>query len=516
MMPPTSSPEIRLRKIFQLLVIVFVSLCSISAAADDPVMLTVLHTNDTHGRLLPFSYPERVSPGSESAALTQRTNIGGIARRAALAQRIRSEQKARNGTVWLVDAGDFYGGTPFSIEYKGEAEIAAMNAAGYDFATLGNHEFNNSPAHLKKLLAQARFEFLCANAVEKHGGKTLVPSYTIRSVGPVKVALFGLVTRDARSYPAARESIEILDEIQTARRMAAELKSQADILILISHCGEKVDHAIAEAVKTIDVIVGGHSHSRLPAGKLVKHSDALNAGAFNGTLIVQNHQWGGELGRLDLLFSRDSQGVWNVDHYRAQLLPVTSEIKEDPATAAVVERFWRPIAEHYEAVVGHAAADFISLYHDRAEYNLMADAIAEAFATDFALENIGGVRAPLIKGPITRADLVAMDPFDNTIVTFTIDGAHLKHLLLRERPAVSGLRYRIQAGRLVEATCAGLPISDGKMYTGAINSFYAKMLPKTVAQHDTGRKRLQVLLEHIRKKGTVTPVYDGRRIIVQR
>ena len=497
-----------------LLILLLALFYAVSAGADNPVELTILHTNDTHGRLLPFSYPELASPGSDMAQLVQRRNIGGIARRAALAQRIRKEQESRGGTVWLVDAGDFSDGTPFSIAYKGEADIAAMNAAGYDFATLGNHEFNYPPAHMKKLLSQAHFPILCANAVEKMGDKTLVPAYTIRAVGPVKIALFGLVTREARAYPAAAQGIVILDEVQTARRMVAELSPQADIIILISHCGEKTDHAIAQAVKQIDVIVGGHSHSRLPAGKFVWHSDELKADDVNGTIIVQNHQWGGELGRLDLLFSPDAQGGWKVDRYRARLIPVTPDIREDSAVAAVVERFWRPIAEQYEMVIGKAAADFISLDHDRAEYHLMADAIRETMAVDFVLENIGGVRAPLVRGPIARADLVAMDPFDNTIVTFSIDGARLKHLLRKAQPAVSGLRYRIQGGRLIEASCGGLPIDDDRTYTGAINSFYAKiLLTKDVVRYDTGRKRLQVLIDYIRKKGTVSPVYDGRRIV---
>jgi 2',3'-cyclic-nucleotide 2'-phosphodiesterase (5'-nucleotidase family) len=389
-----------------------------------------------------------------------------------------------------------------------------MNAAGYDFAGLGNHEFNDTSAHLKKLLSQARFLFLCANAVEKKNRRPLTAAYTIRQVGPVKVALFGLVTRSAAAYPAARRGIEILDEVETARQMAAELKPQADILILISHCGEKIDHTLAQAVRQIDVIVGGHSHARLTAGKFVGHGHALEAHDVGGTIIVQNHQWGGELGRLDLRFSKNARGAWSVSRYEAQLIPVTSDIEEDPATAEVVERFWRPIAAHYEAVVGQAAADFISLHHDRAEYHLMADAIRETFGTDFALENIGGVRAPLAQGPVTRADLVAMDPFDNTIVTFTIDGARLKRLLQKERPAVSGLRYRIENGRLAEASCAGRPIDDARTYTGAINSYYAKMLPKAVARNDTGRKRLQVLMDYIRGKGTVAPVYDGRRVII--
>src|SRR3990172_5802449 len=116
-------------------------------AAGQHVSLPILHTNDTHGRLLPFSYPDSAAGGLALQGLRTHQDIGGIARRSTLIQRIREELSARGTAVWVVDAGDFSDGTPFSIEYNGEADIAAMNAAGYDLGTLGNHEFIHSAAH---------------------------------------------------------------------------------------------------------------------------------------------------------------------------------------------------------------------------------------------------------------------------------------------------------------------------------------------------------------------------------
>ena len=128
------------------------------------VPLVILHTNDTHGHLLPFSYPTIVPEGSELADLPARRDIGGIARRAALAAKIRADVAKQGGTVWLVDLGDFTDGTPFSSEYKGEADLAAMNAAGYQFGTLGNHEFNAPPEWVPQLLAKAGYPMVLANA----------------------------------------------------------------------------------------------------------------------------------------------------------------------------------------------------------------------------------------------------------------------------------------------------------------------------------------------------------------
>ena len=129
----------------------------VSPKSPATVPLTILHTNDTHGHLLPFSYPTLLPAGSDLAMLKERTNIGGIARRATLVRQVREQMAAQHTTVWLVDAGDFSDGTPMSTEYHGEADVAAMNATGYDIATIGNHEFNNPLAQPKKLIRRRPF-----------------------------------------------------------------------------------------------------------------------------------------------------------------------------------------------------------------------------------------------------------------------------------------------------------------------------------------------------------------------
>jgi 2',3'-cyclic-nucleotide 2'-phosphodiesterase (5'-nucleotidase family) len=479
------------------------------------VSLTILHTNDTHGHLRPFSYPSVVSPGSELAALKERTDIGGIARRATLVKRLRTELERQGTTVWLVDAGDFSDGTPFSTEYHGEADAAAMNAAGYTFGALGNHEFNNPLSRLKAIIGMFRYPVLCANAIENSTGRPLTQTSEIRELGPLKIGIFALVTKSTSGYPAAKEGVTITGEIETAQRMVSVLRPEAGIVIAISHAGDQTDQQIAAAVPGVDVIIGGHSHARLPFGQLVWHSDELKSQEVNGTVVVQAHQWGGELGRLDLRFDRDDRGVWHVERYRALLIPITSDIPEDEAVAAVVDRYWKPIAPYHGEVLGQAAADFIERGDDLAPYNLVADAIRETFGVEIELENMGGVRAPLAKGKITRADLVDMDPFDNTIVTFKVSGRRLKEILQSEHPAVSGLRYRIETGKIVEATVAGRPLSETRIYTAAANSFLARTALKGIQVRNTGRQRLDVLIEYVRKKGTVRPVYDGRRVIME-
>jgi 5'-nucleotidase len=479
--------------------------------------LTILHTNDTHSHLLPFSYPSTINFCSPSAGLHERTEIGGIARRATLVKQIRDELKAKGIPVWLVDAGDFSDGTPFSVEYRGEADVAAMNAAGYDFAALGNHEFIYSLAQTRKLISLARFPILCANALLKEARGPLAGVYQVEQSGPVRVGIFGLVTVETRSYPAAREGVIIADAMRTAKKVVAKLRSEkADIIVLISHCGEEMDKELAAMVPGIDVIVGGHSHSRLPSGELVPRTGDLVADGVNGTVIVQAYQWGGELGRCDLFFKKDHSGAWHVDRYRARLIPITAAIEPDAPVAAVVDQYWKPIASRYAEVIGEAAGDFSSQCDDWAEYNLVADAVRETFGTEIELENMGGVRSPLLKGKVTRGDLVALDPFDNTVVMFKISGLQLRKILQRYAPAVSGVRYRMENGELLEVRVNGELLQDDRRYTGATNSYFAGRALKgaRVQFQDTDRQRLEVLIAYIRRKGTIRPVYDGRRVVL--
>jgi 2',3'-cyclic-nucleotide 2'-phosphodiesterase (5'-nucleotidase family) len=498
-----------------LLALLLVAAASAAPAVAQQPALTILHTNDTHGHLLPFSYPDSVGAMPDARGMPLR-DIGGIARRATLVKRLR-QQLARNATkVWLVDVGDYSDGTPFSTEYKGEADVAAMNAAGYDLGTLGNHEFNHPAAQVRKLIGATKYRLVLANAVDRRSGRHLLPPFVVERVGPVRVGVFGLITREAATYPAGKEAFDVKDEIQAAREVVEALRGQADIIVLLSHAGEAMDRRLASEVPDIDVIVGGHSHSRLRSGDFLWGAGDPRGTDVDGTILVQAHQWGGELGRLDLVFRRNGGGRWRVDRALsfAGLLPVTADIPEDPGVTAVVSRFWKPIAGTYGEVLGQAEDEFVGRGDDLAEYNLFADAIRETFGADFGMENTGGIRAPMLRGPVTRGDLATMDPFDNTVVRFKATGRQIRQLLERYTPAVSALRYRVEGKKLTEVSIAGQPLDDERVYSGVTNSYFAGFALKGLEFEDTRKPRLDTVVEYIRAKGTIRPLYDGRRVVV--
>jgi 5'-nucleotidase/UDP-sugar diphosphatase len=482
-----------------------------NASAAPDVRLTILHTNDTHGHLLPYSYPDTYDPTAPIALLKSRHNIGGAARRATLVNRVRQE---KDHATLLIDAGDICDGTPFSTEYHGDADMAVMNALGYDVACPGNHEYSNPLSQVRKLIAESRFPLISANSTVKADGTLLYQPYVIKDVQGAKIAFLGLLTYDARTYNAAKTDLVMEEPIETAKRLVPELRKKADMVIAVTHIGVDEDIKMAAIVPGIDVIVGGHSHTLLPEPLLVPHPSDVSLHSVHGTVIVQDFQWAGTLGRLDLNLHRDADGTWHVARYKGRLLPVTSETPEDPQVGKVVAGYWDPIKGKYGEVVGEAQGDFASKGPDHAEYNLVADAIREQMGVDFDIENMGGVRSPLAKGPITYADMVNMDPFGNTIITFRATGRQIKEMLAQDRPAVSGLRYTYAKGALTEATISGKPIEDDKIYTGATNNYYARTLLKDITDKtDTRTPRLETVIAYIRAHKTIQPFYDGRRVL---
>lgn len=495
--------------------VVLLALAPLGTAATTPATsttsaeITILHTNDTHGHILPFSYPEVFNPGTSLARIPYYRNIGGIARRAGLAKLVRKEP---NRSVVMIDAGDICDGSPFSTEYHGDADTAAMNAAGYDLRCPGNHEFNNTLTQLRKLVSSSTAPILCANATAP-GGKPLFRPWILRKLGSIRVAFLGLVTESASTYPAAaRDGVVVAPVITTAARLVPELRKQADLVIAITHIGIEEDRALAQKVPGIDVVIGGHSHTWMSQPELIRPVDASSIPPIGGVIVAHDFQWGGTLGRLDLALRRSADGRWTIRSYHGRPLPITENTPIDAKTDAAVQRYWHPIAARYGAVLGRATDDFGHKGSDMAEYNLMADAMRETTGAQFHMENIGGVRSPIAAGPITYADMVTIDPFSNTLVRFHMRGSDIRAVLTEHRPAVSGLRYTMDSGKLIDASIGEQPIQDDAIYEGSTNSFFANNIVSRMIDHqDTGERRLSALMAFVRRHKKITPSYDGRR-----
>ncbi len=484
---------------------------AVTTAQSTDFQLTLLHTNDTHGHLLPYSYPEHFSPGAPEGMLVSRRDIGGAARRSTLVKKVRAE---KGHDTLLIDSGDICDGTPFSTEYHGSADVAVMNTIGYDIACPGNHEYNNTLAQVKTMAAAARFQLISANSTVRADGKLLYTPYIIRNIQGTRVAFFGLMTYDARTYPAAKTEVQMEEPIAVAKQLVPELRKQADFVVAVTHIGVDEDVKLAAEVPGIDVIVGGHTHTLLPHPLFVPRPLDTSDHSVHGTVIVQDFQWAGTLGRLDLKIHHEKGHAATVATYSGKLLPITAAVPEDKQVADVIKKYWDPISAKYARKIGETADDITTIGDDLCEYNIVADAVKEKTGADFVMENLGGVRAPYVRGSITYGDAITADPFGNKIVTFKASGVQIKKMLLVFQPAVAGLAYTIDHGKLTRAEIAGQPIEDSRTYSGATNTYLAQTLLKDIPlKVTTENARLDASIQYITRHSPVHAAYDGRRKI---
>src|SRR5690554_1123119 len=253
--------------------------------------ITILHTNDTHSHIDPFEASHPKNP-----------NMGGVARRATLVEKIRRE----NPNTLLLDAGDIFQGTPYFNYYGGELELKLMSMMKYDVSTLGNHEFDNGLEGFLAPLPHANFDFINSNY---DFSNTILDGYIkkhkIFEVDGIKIGIFGLgIELSGLVSKANYKETKYLDPIEIAQDMTRFLKNEkkCDLIICLSHLGyrynsDKIsDLALASQTKDIDLIIGGHTHTFLSKPTIVKNIENKSV------IINQVGCFGINLGRIDFYF----------------------------------------------------------------------------------------------------------------------------------------------------------------------------------------------------------------------
>lgn len=265
--------------------------------------LTILHTNDVHSRLEPF--------GADAGKYAGQ---GGVAQRAALIDAIRAEEEQ----VLLLDAGDIFQGTPYFNLYKGEPEIKAMSAMGYDAATMGNHDFDAGVEGFAKQLPHATFPIVVANydfTRTPLDGKTI--PYTVIRKGDIKVGVFGLGIQLRGLVPDdAYGNTQYVEPLRMAQNTADRLRQRehCDLVICLSHLGydydsRKVsDKVLAKETSGIDLIIGGHTHTFLERPTVMKNKNGKE-------VIINQVGWAGlRLGRIDFAFDHKKNASFSKAH----------------------------------------------------------------------------------------------------------------------------------------------------------------------------------------------------------
>lgn len=506
---------------------------ALSAQADQTIHLTLLHTNDHHGHFWPNQYGEY-----------------GMAARKTLIDQIRAEVKADGGYTLLLSGGDINTGVPESDMQDAEPDFKGMNRIGYDAMAIGNHEFDNPLAVIRKQQGWSTFDFLSAN-IYGSDGKRLFKPYKIFTKGGVRIAVVGLITKTT-SYIGNPENVKGLKFVlpeDEMRKLMPTLKEQADVVIALTHMGHDMgrdmgpgmnsagtDVDLAKAVDGIDIIVGGHSHQPVctdAQGELVEHYQPgapCKPDFENGTWIVQANEWGKYVGRADLVINKDS--VRLVGYH---LIPVNlktrksdkpdyvqSRIQPDAELQAFLSKFEQKGGAALGEVITHAEQTFDR--SDKREFprvsplgRLITLAFRQYTQADIAITNSGGIRDNLYQGDITVKSLMQVMPFGNTVSYVDLSGKELRQHL-EAIGVLAGNRRGFQFAGMSITDDGNLTVGDknqpldpAKVYRLATNSFLAAggdgypLLLNRPSYVDTGIKDLTAVRQLLAGRKTISP-----------
>ena len=407
----------------------------------------ILHTNDVHGAVEGYAY---------------------------IAQ-LKADYEAKGAEVILVDAGDFSQGTTYVSSTKGADAVTMMNAAGYDVVTLGNHEFDYGYAQLKENMSKAKFKVVCADVFNEDGTPIFDASYTYTTKSGVKVGFFGMETPETqtKANPALIKGLTFADKdafTKAAADQVAALKD-ADVVICLAHLGVDAESApyrstdLYAAVKGIDFIVDGHSHTVMTKGEKGEPIQSTGTAFANIGVIVID----------DASKKIESNSLY--------------EIKEDTAKDATVATAAKTIVDRVDKEYGVVfAKSEVTLNGAKApngnrdsETNngdLITDAMLwkvmqnkEGLTVDadhvVAITNGGGIRAAIKPGDVTKKDINTVLPFGNTVAVIYVTGAELLEALEASTyslpvggfPQVAGINFTLSTAVAYDANAETYPAS---------------------------------------------------------
>lgn len=407
----------------------------------------ILHTNDVHGAVDGYAY---------------------------IAQ-LKADYEAKGAEVILVDAGDYSQGKTYVSVTKGADAVTMMNAAGYDVVTLGNHEFDYGYAQLKENMSKAKFKVVCADVFNEDGTPIFDASYTYTTKSGVKVGFFGMETPETqtKANPALIKGLTFATGdafTKAAADQVAALKD-ADVVICLAHLGIDAESApyrstdLYAAVKGIDFIIDGHSHTVMTKGEKGEPIQSTGTAFANiGVIVIDN-----------ATKKIESNSLF--------------EIKEDTAKDATVAAAAKTIVDRVDAeydvvfaksevTLNGAKAPNGNRDSETNNGDLITDAMLwkvmqnkEGLTVDadhvVAITNGGGIRAAIEPGDVTKKDINTVLPFGNTVVTIYITGEELLEVLEASTyslpvggfPQVAGINYTLSTAVAYDANAETYPAS---------------------------------------------------------
>jgi 5'-nucleotidase len=484
-----------------------------------PVDVQLLALNDLHGALEPPSGSGgQIRTGTNPDGTPVTVPAGGSAYLATQLAQL-AEQQGEDNTI-TVAAGDLIGASPLlSAAFHDEPTIEAVGLAGLDYASVGNHEFDEGADELLRIqnggchpvdgcadgtpYEGADFRYLSANAFWTQTGEPLLDPYAVHEVDGVRIGFIGMTLEGTADIVTQQgiAGLDFADEVETADRYAAELQAQGvEAIVVLLHeggaqtgenawdvdgcnglTGPIVDIATGMS-DAIDVVVSGHTHQAYNCR--IDHKLVTSASS-NGRLVTD----------IDLRVDRETGDVIGAT---ADNTVVTRDLAADPAQTELIARYRTALGPIANEVVGQATADITRTADDTGETPL-GDLIADAQLADTrdeqavaAFMNPGGVRADLGAGDVTYEEAFTVQPFANTLVTLDLTGAQLDCLLEQQyvvdrvlQPSAT-VRYTVSpdapAGtaadpcsgqRVGDLAVEGTPVDPGAVYRITVNGFLA-------------------------------------------
>jgi 5'-nucleotidase len=501
------------------------------AAAEAASRVSLLHLNDFHSR----------HEGGQASGANCRADadcLGGSARLVAAVKAARAAIAAQGRASLALDAGDQFMGSLFYTYHRGLAEAAIQREWGCEAMALGNHEFDNGPENAARYIRALGLPVLAANLDTRAEPALdgLVRPWVAFPRGGARIVVIGLITEETPHSASPGPRLRFLEAEEAAERAVAAARAEGPAtIVLLSHRGLPADQRLAERVRGVDVIIGGHSHTLLAnRPDAAGPTPAMVDGPDRPVRIVQAGAFGRFLGRLDL----DLDAALRIAAHGGEVVEITPAMAEDAGAAAVVARFAAPLAELRTRPVAQSVAELDNGACRSGECaigNLIAEAMLAAVpGADIALQNGGGIRTRLPAGTITYGDVLAVLPFANTLATATIRGATLLAALENglsqpgagRFPQIAGLRIeadlQARAGsRLVSAEVtrgerAGR-VDPERAYRLVTNNFlrqggdgYAMLRDRALESYDTGPLLEEVFAAYLGALARVEPRTDGR------
>ena len=458
-----------------------------SAAAtlnSDTVCISILHTTDIHGHILPTSDYDGIA------------DRGGLAR---CVTQIRRWRRQNRNSI-LIDVGDVYQGTEVSLRNKGELMIDLFNYLGYDAWVVGNHEFDWGIEPFHQALQRSTMPVLAANTIldGKPAGEIAdanhplakIRSFILKEIAGIKLAIIGITT-PGMSFWLPREftrGIDFRQPVEPVRRAIARARGEgADAIVLTGHMGLKPRTggddfancvtALTSEFPDVAVFIAGHTHQAIPSR------------LTNGVLFTQADHFGIHAGRVDLLFDRNSKKLLGREAI-CELMDNGVHLDH-----VVISRAKSQIAES-DAALAQPIGELAQTLHARGRpgrpsdiERLIGAAIMEALldrnvAVDGVMHGVFDDNASLLAGSKTVNDIWNVIPYENYIVTTELSPDEIKAVMEEvyaghERRNLLGFEVKLEgrgaACRITSMTLQdGRPLDRSKKYLIAFNSFDAR------------------------------------------